>query len=70
MRKNSAYIVIKKGQFSLTKLNNLLHTVYQTARLDDPYAEQNIYNLHLASNQLDAKIKGFTRLLQIQFLKS
>ena len=63
MQKNSAGVVTKKGQLGLTKLDDLLHSVYQAARLDDPYADQLIYNLHLASNQLDATIKGFNKVI-------
>lgn len=63
MQKNSAGVVIKKGQLGLTKMDDLLSKVYQAARLDDPYADQLIYNLHLASNQLDATIKSFNKVI-------
>ncbi|PSW30817.1 hypothetical protein C9J21_18185 [Photobacterium phosphoreum] len=62
-RKNSDGVVVSRGQLGLTKFDDFLTKVYQAVRLDDPYADQLIYNLHLASNQLADTIRSCEKIV-------
>ncbi|HIF9337674.1 AcaB family transcriptional regulator [Photobacterium damselae] len=52
-----------RGQLGLTKADDMLSNVYRAARLDDPFADQLIYNIHAASLELEQTINECEKII-------
>ncbi|WP_318521308.1 AcaB family transcriptional regulator [Photobacterium leiognathi] len=52
-----------RGQLGLTKADDMLSNVYRAARLDDPFADQLIYNIHAASLELEQAINECEKII-------